>query len=390
MIEYSLIKCTGCEACVNTCPVNAIRMEPNSEGFLYPVIEPSICNSCNKCDSVCQINGNFSHDVADQQLYAAVNQSRNDLLESSSGGVFSTLADYIVHLDGIIFGCSFDNALTAKHSAATAEDGYARFRGSKYVQSSMGDTYQQVEQHLKNDKYVLFTGTPCQVEGLNCYLGKAYDKLITVDLICHGVPSPELWKRHISWLERKAGKRIISYRFRGKYRVGWSLYYYYYYEGLSQPEHGISRLDPYYTSFLAGENYRESCYQCKYANMRRPSDFTIGDYWGCSKYHKEVNPHNGVSLLLVNTKKAMSILPLLEKLELNPTKVEWVLHENRNLVEPTKRPNRRDGFYQDVLPDVQKWEEDFRRTSQWRMVKLKSMVPIKLKTLIKRVLRRGG
>lgn len=383
------ISCTGCSSCLNICPVDAINMRPNEEGFLYPEIDNSICIKCDKCSDVCQIYKNTNINFTSPLIFAAINKDKDKLMQSSSGGAFAALADIIANSDGVIIGSSFDESLTVVHCAAEAKDGYIQFQGSKYVQSRIGTVYRLVEYYLNQGRMLLFTGTPCQVDGLKLFLKREYNNLLTADLICHGVPSPGFWKKHIAWLEKKNRKAIVSYRFRGKHRIGWSLYYYYYYcKGVSHPKHGYASLDSFYTAFLNGENYRECCYRCKYATLHRVGDFTIGDYWGAEKYHNDINTKEGVSLIFCNSEKAKKMLPQLsELLRLTPTCKEWVVKDNHNLVEPIKRPESRGSFYKVVFDDIEKWERDFYCSPQWILLKVKCILPPKLKVLLKKIVR---
>lgn len=393
MIDVSsnyMIFCTGCGACKNICPTKAISMEADAEGFLFPRINSALCIKCDKCEAVCQIADRRGSVVRNPAMFAAVTRDTEALMRSSSGGAFAALADIAAQRDGYIIGCLFNESMKPVHRLVKASEGYTQFHGSKYVQSDIGDTYRQTEDCLKNGAFVLFTGTPCQIRGLQLFLKKDYENLLTADLICHGVPSPKLWQEHIAYLERKGKKQIVSYRFRGKYRVGWSLYYYYYYyKGCKRPRHGYATLDPFYTSFLKAENYRECCYRCKLATLPRVGDITIGDYWGVEKHHPKLNPQNGVSLILLNTEKALKLLGAIEqRMYLIPTKTEWAIEENHNLVMPTRRPKRRDTFYLDVLKDVDVWEKSFYHNPQYVKSLVKSKIPPSVKKLIKKWLLR--
>lgn len=392
MIDISgdnMLLCTGCAACKNICPTGAINMVENAEGFLYPKIDAAHCVGCGQCENVCQI---FHRDKpADRKavMFAAVNKDNDVLGQSSSGGVFAALADIIAQRDGIIVGCLFDESMTAVHKAVEARKGYSQFQGSKYVQSDIGGTYIEVEKYLQEGRRVLFTGTPCQVKGLQLFLGKDCANLLTADLICHGVPSPKLWHEHLSYLEKKNGKEIVSYRFRGKYRVGWSLYYYYYYKGEKKPKHGYAQLDPFYAAFLNGENYRECCYRCNFAALPRVGDFTIGDYWGVEKHHHGLQANRGVSLLLLNTAKAKDLLGDIEaRMEITPTKEEWATEYNHNLVRPTERPEERDRFYINVFNDAARWENEFYHSPDVIKLRIKSKIPVTIKRLIKKLIGR--
>lgn len=381
-------KCSGCGACSNICPVNAIDMISDHTGFLYPEINMDKCISCNKCDSVCQINRSYEPSKAENQtFYAAVNKDDDQLMKSSSGGMFLALCRYMQELDGFIVGCVFDDDLVAYHTIIRARDNCDKMCGSKYVQSDMRAVFSQVKALLDDNQWVLFTGTPCQVEGVLLFLNKHYEKLITVDLICHGVSSPKLWMQHKEWIESQLGGKVENYQFRNKSKIGWSLYYCYSYvkNGKSLAKKGICNSDPYYMDFLEGKNYRECCYSCKYATLDRKSDFTIGDYWGAEKYHQNFDVPKGISILMPNTKNAEKIMPsLLKYIYVETSEKEWVLEKNKQLIMPTKRPQQRDSYYETIYADLNKWENDFRKTKEWKLIKIKSLIPLSVKKFIKK------
>lgn len=387
MIDVNNIKnCCGCQACVNACPVNAIKMVENHEGFKYPLINKEKCIHCNKCNTVCQIEHENEH-AAQGVFYAAINRSSNDLMKSSSGGMFLAIARYIVEKEGYIAGCIFDDSIIAKHVVSNDISIVEKMCGSKYVQSNIGDTYKEIKCLLENGHMVLFTGTPCQVHGLLLFLRKPYCNLITIDLICHGIPSPLLWQRHKDWMEKKKNKKIVFYNFRDKTKSGWSLNYYCRFNDSSTIT-GISNLDPYYTDFLRGKNYRECCYECKYATPIRCSDITIGDYWGGEQLHENLKTTKGLSLLIVNSEKAKRIIDeIKDSIEVEETNVEYALKTNTQLVKPTIRLPIRDQYYQTVLNDIDRWEKQFRRTREWRTVRIKSMIPARLKGFIKMIIK---
>jgi len=391
MIREDSLRCTGCAACANICPVDAITMQANAEGFLYPKLDKSKCINCNKCNTVCQLETVRNVNDQTSTYYAAVNSSKEQLIKSSSGGFFLALAHYVISVKGVVIGCAFDQDMVARHVAAETVQDCEKMCGSKYVQSDIAQIYREAKKYLDAGRLVLFTGTPCQVEGLNLFLGKAYDNQITVDLICHGVPSPLLWEKHKSWLEERKQKKIREYRFRGKDKAGWSLYYYYYYYyGSKKCYSGISNLDPYYQDFLRCKNYRESCYSCAFAKPERISDFTIGDYWGGERLHLNFNKELGISLVLANSNKAQLLLCDLAKyVDFCKTDYDYALENNKQLTEPVPRPVCRDTYYSNVLENVQKWENDFRNTREWRIVKIKSLIPIGIKKVVKKVLNRA-
>jgi len=370
-------RCTGCEACRNVCPTGAISMEYNEEGFLMPTVDEVLCKKCGLCDEVCQINDESTQSTFRPDFYAAINLDESVLNRSSSGGVFFALAEYVIKREGIVVGCAFDDNLVARHKIAYSLEECAAFQGSKYVQSQIGNVLNDVKIALETGRYVLFSGTPCQIRGLQLFLKHDYEKLITVDIICHGVPSPKLWQKHIDWLENKRHHKIKQYRFRSKIKPNQSLYYYYYYyHGMKKRFSGYAKLDAYYHSFLKCENCRECCYACKFAKVSRVADFSIGDFWGVAKYHPEIDRSKGVSLLMVNSMKARELLPSLrESLHLVQSKAEWATARNSNLVKATERPLIRNMFYSKVYVDVNRYELDNQRSMSWLLLKIKNIIP---------------
>lgn len=339
--------CTGCMACMNACAKNAISFEQDEEGFLQPVVDEEKCVECHLCERSCpEVQKDFHQNEGEADVYAGWNKT--DRCVSSSGGAFSTIARYVLSKDGVVYGATLDENLECKHIEVGDVEGLEKLRGSKYLQSSIGETFRTVKKNLVSDKFVLFTGTPCQVSGLLSYLGKEYSKLITIDLVCHGVPSNALFNSYIRKLEKRLGKdeneRIVSYEFRR--RDGWgfapSIF-----TSLSNCKkiYGLDGL--YMSAFDKAAIFRKSCYQCHYAKTNRVGDFSIGDFWGLG--HQGIpfkhDMTKGVSLLLVNSEKGREIMNSIdddnfyEKRTLeeaaarnhNLTKVSR-LHENRDAV----------------------------------------------------------
>ncbi len=387
MIDKKNIQfCSGCGACKNVCKKEAIQMVEDKEGFLYPQIDMQKCVNCTMCETVCQIDKRYENDSKkEKEYYALVNKDNAHLSVSSSGGAFLSVAKYVFQKQGVVVGCAFDDNLVAHHIVTyNLKECIENLCGSKYVQSDTKTVYVEIKKLLSTGRLVLFTGTPCQVEGLYLYLRKKPDNLITIDLICHGVSSPLLWKKHKEYLENCVHSKIDKFRFRGKEKTGWALYYYYYY-GKNKCKKGPSILDRYYADFLKGNNYRESCYTCRYANLNRVGDLTIGDFWGAEKYFPRLNVRKGVSLLLVNTKKGNETLcDIKDLVVLRKTTMQNATAENHNLIEPTKRPSVRNVYYNIAFEDFMKWEKEYTNTQAWKIAKLKSIIPSFIKKLIRK------
>lgn len=335
--------CCGCRACEQSCHKHAIAFKEDDEGFLQPHVDQDKCVNCGKCLKVCPIH-TININQGAQKVYAAKTTSEADLKECSSGGLFYEMAKYVFDQNGVVCGCGIDDSLMPRHVIATSLGEAKTLRGSKYVQSSIGNIYTQTKEYLDKGVIVLFTGVPCQVAGLKNFLSKDYLNLYCVDIICHGVPSRKLYGAYLKWLTDKYGE-ISSVEFRSKKRHQWSL-------TLSIKTQNkeylkIASLDPYYYNFLEGNTYRESCYTCPYSQRQRPGDITIGDFWGIEKTHPELFDIRGVSCALLNNKKGQTLWAAIE-FRIDATEVEPsdIINYNGNLRQPTNRKPIRDVVYQ--------------------------------------------
>lgn len=296
--------CFGCTACKHLCPVGCIRMEPDEKGFLYPIVDEARCIDCGLCLQACpaikgeQIGAELFPDTL---VYAAKHQNDQSRSMSASGGAFTAISDYILEKHGVVYGAGYDTSMKVCHMRTTSSKQRDLLRGSKYVQSDLGNVYKEVQQDLKDGRNVLFTGTPCQVAGLRAYLQTEYEKLLLVDLLCYGVPSAKIFSEYVAQVEEQEGKPLINCTFRDKSK-GW--------------RHLLLNLDfgsrnivldapssPYYNLFLKGTILRPSCYACPFCSFDRPGDITIGDFWGIEDSLSEFEDEKGVSLVLVNSQK---------------------------------------------------------------------------------------
>ncbi len=346
--------CSGCRCCQHVCPVEAITMENDKEGFLHPIKNKEKCINCGLCEKRCPYVSNVypTEHLEKPFVFAVSHNNQTTLKKSSSGGMFSALAELVLEKGGAIVGCAFDNYLNPIHTIAEDDKNLVKMRGSKYIQSDTRTTFKETEIMLKQGRWVLYTGTPCQIAGLKSYLNVRYEKLITVDLICHGTPSNELFQAYLKWLESKLKGKITAYRFRDKSKYGWASV-----GSITYEKNGksyVKLLAPdndyfYHLYVLNGNIYRECCYTCKYATLKREGDFTIGDYWNIQQFHSELYPPNGVSVVLVNTDKAVKIFSEIEKKVIAiQSDVENVIKSNGNLSKPSERPSSRDSIYMDV------------------------------------------
>ena len=288
MINYfqtrKVSECCGCSACSNVCPKQCISFQKNDEGFLYPVKDMELCVDCGLCEKVCPFSDNYTFETTKgPKVYAAYDEENRS--GSSSGGIFYTLARYAIEdRKGWVFGAAFEDKFQLRHIGVNNMADLQKLRGSKYVQSDMGDCYLQIHKLLKAGSFVFFVGTPCQVAGLRAFLrNKEYENLLLADLVCHGVPPQVLFDEHVKYLERKHNATLVSYQFRKA--DGWG--------GceiadFANPiKHKVLPsydLSPYLYSFMYGMTYRESCYECKFAKVPRQGDITLADYWGVKEF----------------------------------------------------------------------------------------------------------
>lgn len=299
--------CCGCTACYHICKQKAITLQQDRLGYFYPIIDTSKCVKCGLCDRVCPMlnNGQKLKDPY-PQCYGLKNKDKDIRLSSSSGGAFSLLANSIINMGGVFYGAIYDSDMKVIHACSDDVKDIQLYRGSKYVQSDLNGCFKDIKTQLSS-KTVMFTGTPCQIQGLKNYLCKPYDNLITVDLICHGVASPFLFADYIKYLNKKYRKRVTYINMKDKKKRGWrhSSVAVYFADG------SVSR-DNFYTRFwrrLYGSRLtmRPSCTCCPFTSMKRCSDITIGDFWGVDNKYPSFFEDNGVSLCLINSDKGERI-----------------------------------------------------------------------------------
>ncbi len=296
--------CSGCTACASKCPKNAINMIRDEEGFLYPEVNKDICINCGLCKKVCPILNKQKNKAFKQKGYIFQYKNDNIRKQSTSGGAFTAIADYIIENGGIVYGVGFDDAFNVKHQCAVTKEELEKFRNSKYVQSDPNTTFREVEIRLKEGKLVCYSGTACQIEGLLSFLGKKYDNLITIDVICRAVPSPLLWKKYFDY--RKKDKKIKKAYFREKY-YGYKYSNLTIYDENGNIYHNGVDCDPYLRAFFSNIACRPSCYACHFKEQFHKSDMTIWDCFDVYKYDKSFDDDKGTTRILLNSEKAINI-----------------------------------------------------------------------------------
>lgn len=302
MLHYSPEQCCGCTACAAICPKSCISMQQNHEGFLYPQIHQESCVHCGLCESVCPIYTDHSAIAGESIAYAAINKNEDMRMQSSSGGMFPLLATYILDNQGIVFGAAFDENFQVKHIAVSSHHDLYKLQGSKYVQSDIRGIYKQAKEYLRQKKLVLFSGTPCQVEGLRLFLQQDYENLFLVDIICHGVPSPLAWKEYLYSTQKHPPKTIEKINFRDK-KKGWLDFCL----SIKFTDNSIKIIDrardPFMRAFLRNISLRQSCSSCLFKQKERNSDITLADFWGIETILPSMHDNRGTSLLIIHSKK---------------------------------------------------------------------------------------
>ena len=336
--------CCGCSACYSLCPKAAIAMCEDEEGFQYPQVDRQKCVDCGLCVQKCPLHAG-NHAPETQHFYAVKHGQEAVRAASSSGGVFSALAEAVIGRSGIVYGAAYNEDFHVSH-IRTAGAEWQKLRSSKYVQSNMGDAFSQVKEDLQKGNEVLFTGTPCQVAGLKAYLaGMDTSGLLTVDLICHGVPSPKVWRDYLALLKKKRKKEIGSINFRNKEGCGWHS------SNLRiESANGEIMLEKsqkegfFFQLFFKHWVIRPSCFSCQYANLNRVGDLTIGDYWGVENAHPELDDDKGLSLVLANTAKGQAALEAVASAcEITPIAKTSCMQPQ--LQAPAERYGGRDSFW---------------------------------------------
>ncbi len=333
-------KCCGCTACAAVCTHNAITMQADALGFLYPVVDEGKCTNCGLCEKVCAFNDNYdkSLNLKRPTAFGARHKNMDEVATSRSGAAFIAISDYILENGGIVYGAGYTDHFRVVHKRATTKEQRNEFKGSKYVQSDLTGIFRQVKEDLRNGNTVLFSGTPCQTAGLNSFVGnKLRNNLILIDIVCHGVPAPYIWRDYLLYLEKKQNNTICNVNFRDKNKFGWAAH------RESFKFTGDTYTYTYTYTFYKHIMFRHSCGTCKYTNMQRPSDITIADFWGWEKTDPNINADDkGLSLVLCNTEKGHTLFDIVkERMTVIPAELDKCMQPN--LQHPTEiHPQRMD------------------------------------------------
>lgn len=334
----AVAQCSGCAACKAACPKQAIAMVADHEGFLRPQIDAEKCVQCHACEHACPVLHPGEPD-ATPTCYAARTKDEVLRMVSSSGGIFTELARPILAKGGVVFGCVWEKpTLVAIHAKAETEDELAAMRGSKYVQSDLRDTYREAKAELQKGRDVLFSGTPCQIAGLNKYLGKSYDNLLTVEIICHGVPSPAVFEKY----KQELGLPI-TVNFKDK-TESWHNPTFSWKSSNGDTSREKLYANAYALAFLRDFCLRPSCYDCQAKGGRSKADITIADFWGIEKVCPELDDDQGTSAVLLHTQKGLQMWEALQGVEYKSVSFDDVLMGNPSYIRSVTQPKNRDYF----------------------------------------------
>lgn len=319
--------CCGCAACANICPKNCILMQEDSEGFLYPNVQENKCVQCGACEKVCPVL-NKKNKVETNKAYVSYASQNEVRLNSSSGGIFPLLAEIILDNNGIVFGAAFDENYEVHQIEINSKADLFKLCGSKYMQSRIEYTYYDVKKYLLDNKKVLYSGTACQIAGLKQYLDHNYKKLFTIDVLCHGVPSPKVWRRYLTEQQNEYGDLASSIYFRNK-KYGWNAYSINIQFKNKKEYNCLFHEDRFMRLFLSNICLRPSCYNCKFKDINRISDITLGDCWGIKTYMPEMDDNRGTSVVITHSLKGEELLDKIkEKLVIKEAVLDIVLPPN--------------------------------------------------------------
>ena len=345
-------QCTGCTACANICPKSCIEMKEDDEGFAQPVIDNSKCISCLACERVCPILSNRTPKDEETKAYAALSKNDETRLESSSGGIFSELAKLILQSNGIVYGAKYDDDFKVIHTGIEDIESLKELRGAKYSQSDLSTIFQTIKTQLNNGRQVLFSGTPCQIGGLKAFLKKDYDNLYCIDFVCHGVPSPLVWKKYIEYRSQvDADNQVPEYINLRNKESGWSHYSYQVEFAYSKSNHYLCQNDKdlYMSLFVNNYILRRSCSNCYYKGYSRESDITLGDFWGIWDILPSMDDNKGTSVVFTHSNKGEKLLNSAAiHLQSNPVTLDQATMMNPSLLKSSLPKENRERVLQEI------------------------------------------
>jgi len=338
--------CTGCTACAHACPQKCIEMKPDAEGFLYPSVDSGKCVGCGMCRKICPVDSKAERRTG--TAYAARVVDRDVRMNSSSGGVFSALAQYVLDKGGVVAGACFDRDMKLSHVLIDKPEELYRLRASKYVQSDLKAVFPQIAEALENGRYVLFCGTPCQSSGLKHYLKKDYDRLIVADVLCYGVPSPGVFEKFVKYMEEKHRSKMTEFYFRDK-KYGYASPNVKAVFANGDTEEMTSDVKSFTKTFFAGVTTRPACFDCKFKSAEKETDITLGDFWTAGEVFPYMDDDTGVTLVFAHTKKAIDVLNGLDCLQLEEISIDdATAYAGPMLLNSAKPSVQRGWFFRDI------------------------------------------
>ena len=339
--------CCGCSACYDICLKSAITMVEDNEGFLYPVIDKDKCVECGLCEKICPAK-NLKNNQSLLEAYATYNTNENIRMKSSSGGIFTLLAEEVLNNNGIVYGAAFDKNFEVQHIRVETVEELECLRGSKYVQSKLDGIYILCKKDLEMGKQVLFTGTPCQVSALKNFLRKDYANLVCMDIVCHGVPSRMVWRKYLEYRVNFAKSKIAQIAFRLK-NEGWKQYAVKFTFANSTAYCKKFTNDTFMRGFLKNLYLRPSCYNCNFKTKERISDITVADFWGIDKLHPELDDNKGMTLLIVHTTYGNNLLDNIRKnIFLQKVTLDDAVKYNSAMVKSVSKHINRERFFSTI------------------------------------------
>lgn len=390
--------CCGCTACKSVCPVKAIVMVPDEEGFLYPEINKEKCINCGLCEKACPILNKKLKQGKEQIAYVINNKNDEVRSQSTSGGAFTPIAEYVIKNGGVVFGARYGENLDVYHAYTEKIDDLKMFRGSKYVQSDLKNSFSEAKEFLNSGRLVCFSGTPCQIQGLKSYLAKEYENLITLDVVCRAVPSPLVLKKYLNYQKKKNNnKEINSIIFRDKSKYGYS------YSSMTvQGKDFLYRegveTDPYLRAFFNNYSGRPSCYNCKFRNNERISDFTVWDCFTIAEFDKKLADNKGTTRMIIQTQRGKDIFEKIKSdYNFTEVKIEDAVKNVREMVEDPVVNSKREEFFKDLntMEEIEFFKKYFPnniRVKSEKMVRrilIKTKLNDRVKNIVKKIIKKG-